>query len=204
MVKDSFLNLIAQYTSDENLMSRLWIEIEKQYSAKGRKYHSLNHIEALARELMEVESELRNRNAVWFALFYHDLIYNPLKKDNELKSAQYAALRMNHLGVPAFTTNASVNLILATQAHSKSNDVDTNYFTDADLSILGQEPEIYRQYTKGVRKEYSVFPDFIYNRGRKKVLIQFLEMERIFKTRHFSDKYESQAKLNLKAELDTL
>ena len=58
---------------------------------------------------------------------------------------------------------------------------DINLFTDADLAILGAEPEIYKNYAAAIRQEYSVFPDPIYIPGRKKVLLHFLKMERLFK-----------------------
>ncbi len=40
--------------------------------------------------------------------------------------------------------------------------------------------------------------------GRRKVLKHFLEMESIFKTKYFQDKYEDQARMNISAELKSL
>ncbi|MFD2921463.1 hypothetical protein ACFS6H_17175 [Terrimonas rubra] len=90
--------------------------------------------------------------------------------------------------------------ILATKAHQASTDPDTNYFTDADLSILGQPWEVYETYYKNVRKEYAMYPDFLYNPGRKKVLQHFLSMDRIFKTNHFFGLLEAPARANLQRE----
>jgi predicted metal-dependent HD superfamily phosphohydrolase len=42
-----------------------------------------------------------------------------------------------------------------------------------------------------------MYPDFLYKPGRRKVLTHFLEMERIFKSDHFYQKYEEQARKNL-------
>lgn len=55
-----------------------------------------------------------------------------------------------------------------------------------------------------VRKEYSIYPDLLYKPGRKKVLQHFLQMERIFKTQVFYDKYETQSRRNLEKELNQL
>ena len=82
------------------------------------------------------------------------------------------------------------NQILATKSHIKSTDRDTNYLTDADLSVLGQNWQTYSLYYKNVRKEYSIYPDFVYNPGRKKVLNHFLSMDKIFKTDFFYKKFE--------------
>ena len=59
-------------------------------------------------------------------------------------------------------------------------------------------------YLKNVRKEYSLYPNLVYNPGRKKVLQHFVEMEKIFKTEYFFEKFEAQAKENLKQELEQL
>jgi predicted metal-dependent HD superfamily phosphohydrolase len=86
----------------------------------------------------------------------------------------------------------------------QSADSDINIFTDADLSVLGQDWNTYENYLIQIRKEYSIYPDFVYNSGRKKVLQHFLSMERIFKTNNFFEKLEAQAKENLQRELEQL
>ena len=67
-----------------------------------------------------------------------------------------------------------------------------------------QEQVLYDTYCQQVRKEYSIYPDFLYKPGRKKVLEHFLNMERIFKTTYFFDLYEAQARENLRRELSSL
>lgn len=111
---------------------------------------------------------------------------------------------MRQLQVPAAMIIQCRAQVLATKKHETSTDNDTNYFTDADLSVLGQSWETYEAYYKNVRKEYSIYPDIIYKPGRKKVLQHFLSMERIFKTDHFFTAFETRAKENLQRELDIL
>ncbi len=82
--------------------------------------------------------------------------------------------------------------------------MDINYLLDADLSVLGKDRETYLVYTQMIRKEYSIYPDFLYKPGRKKVLRHFLELENIFKTEYFRDQYETQAKENIETELRLL
>jgi predicted metal-dependent HD superfamily phosphohydrolase len=57
------------------------------------------------------------------------------------------------------------------------------------------------EYTKQIRAEYAIYPDLLYNLGRKKVLKHFLEMPSIYKTPPFQVLYEAQAKANLGKEL---
>lgn len=109
---------------------------------------------------------------------------------------------MQQLQVPSARIQKCREQILATKKHTLHLDQDTNYFTDADLSILGQNWEDYLTYAENVRKEYAVFPDALYNPGRTKVLKHFLQMDRIFKTVYFYDKLEKQAKENIQREIE--
>ena len=203
-LKETFLSLVSGYTNDQRLINECWKEIEHNYSNKKRRYHTLGHLENLFVQLEEVKDEINHWETILFTLYYHDIIYNALKSDNEEKSAELAEKRMKQLSVPIEMINACKAQILATKKHLDHSASDTNYFTDADLSVLGQEWEIYEQYYKNVRKEYAVYPNVIYNPGRKKVLNHFLNMEKIYKTAYFNSKFESQAKLNLKREMDLL
>jgi predicted metal-dependent HD superfamily phosphohydrolase len=154
--------------------------------------------------LSEIKDEIKNWEAILFTLFYHDVIYNSEGLDNEEKSAELAEVRMKQILVDDETIALCKKHILATKSHQKSEDSDTNYFTDADLSVLGQAWDIYSLYANNVRKEYSIYPDSVYNSGRIKVLLHFLSFERIFKTDFFYKKFETQAKQNLQREIEML
>ena len=204
MLKETFIKLLANYTDNESLRNELWTEIEKNYSNTQRHYHTLLHLENILNQLAEVKSEIHNWDIVLFTLFYHDIVYSSLKSDNEEKSAELAEIRMKQINVPSEIIKNCKTQILATKSHIKSTDSDTNYFTDADLSILGQSWETYSLYCKNVRMEYSIYPDLVYNPGRKEVLNHFLAMERIFKTDFFYNKFEIQARENLTQEIQLL
>ena len=155
-------------------------------------------------ELSSVQNDIEDFDSVLFSIFYHDFIYKSTSKDNEEKSAELAEKRMKQISVSKDTIELCKNQILATKSHVQSTNKDTNYFTDADLSVLGQNWEAYSLYYKNVRKEYSIYPDFVYNQGRKKILNHFLSMDKIFKTDFFYNKFEAQAKKNLQKEMELL
>ncbi len=203
-LKEIFSNLLINYTTNSSLINELWDEVEKNYSEKKRHYHTLQHLENLLITLTEVKSEIQHWESILFTLFYHDIIYTALKSDNEENSALLAEKRIQQLSVSNDIIERCKNQILATKSHSKSTDSDTNYFTDADLSVLGQPWEIYSLYYKNVRKEYAIYPDFIYNPGRKKVIQHFLSMNSIYKTDYFYNQFEKVAKENLMKELSYL
>jgi predicted metal-dependent HD superfamily phosphohydrolase len=201
MLKQTFIALLTKYTNDQDLITELWAEIERNYSDKKRHYHTLNHLENLLQQLTEIKPQIKDWDVVLFSLYYHDIIYNSLKSDNEQKSAELAENRMKSIGISLAIIERCKAQIMATKAHFMSENEDTNYFTDADLSVLGQSWEMYSEYYQNVRKEYAIYPDLIYNAGRKKVLKHFLAMERIFKTNYFYLKFEAQARVNLEKEL---
>lgn len=204
MLKETFIGLLTNYTDNDRLTNELWTEIEKNYSSKKRHYHTLHHLESLLAQLTDVKGKIQKWNTILFSLYYHDIVYSSLKSDNEEKSAELAEKRMKQISVSIDTIELCKNQILATKSHIKSTNSDTDYFTDADLSILGQNWETYSVYCKNIRKEYSIYPDFVYNLSRKKVLNHFLSMDRIFKTDFFHNKFEIQAKQNLQKEIELL
>ena len=204
MLKETFIELLTKYTDNDSLKKELWAEIEENYSIIKRHYHTLEHLYNLLSQLTDVKNEIQNWETILFTLFYHDIIYNSIKSDNEEKSAEFAENRMKQISVSNDKIELCKKQILATKSHIKSTDSDTNYFTDADLSVLGQNWETYLLYCKNVRKEYSIYPALVYNPGRNKVLNHFLSMDRIFKTDFFYNKFEIQAKQNLQQEIESL
>lgn len=200
MLQSTFIQLLAGYTSNTSLVKELWTEIDKNYSGKKRHYHNLQHLEHLLAQLQPVQQTIESWDTVLFTLFYHDIIYLAHRSDNEAKSAALAQQRLQQAGVSSNIIGNCAAQILATKAHQQATEADTNYFTDADLSILGQPWEVYETYYKNVRKEYAMYPDFLYNPGRKKVLQHFLFMDRIFKTNHFFHLLEASARENLQRE----
>jgi len=204
ILKDRFESLCLNFAEDKILIKKFWTEIEKNYSRKSRHYHNLQHLETLFEEIEHVKDKIKNFNTISFSIFYHDVIYDATSKLNEEKSADVAKERLEILGLNNEDLQQVYEQILATKSHQKSENEDANFLLDADLSVLGKTSEVYSEYTKQIRKEYSIYPDFLYKPGRKKVLQHFLELESIFKTEFFRNKYEIQARENIEYELKGL
>ena len=204
MLQETFTDLAKGYSDDPELVERLWEELVSFYTDEHRYYHSLSHLENVFLRLKEVRELISDWDVILFSLFYHDIIYDVEKADNEEQSACLAEERLLQLQVPVAKIQQCREQILATKKHDFHSDPDTNYFTDADLSILGQDWESYQAYARNVRKEYAVFPDTVYNAGRTKVLEHFSQMDRIFKTDYFHDRLEKQAKENMQREIEEI
>jgi len=82
-VKYYWNELIQPYCSDTSLTDRFFEEIEKKYTGRSRHYHNLQHIAALLQLCEQYSHRLTDKDVVALAVFYHDIIYNVLRKDNE-------------------------------------------------------------------------------------------------------------------------
>jgi predicted metal-dependent HD superfamily phosphohydrolase len=204
MFEETFKDELLHISSDNSVIDKLWTEIRSSYSKPARYYHNMSHLNSLVEQLFTIKNQIEDWQTLTFSVAYHDIVYNTLKKDNEEKSAALAYDRMTQLNFNAIQKEKCKLQILATKQHQVSNNTDTNYFIDADLSILGSDNKSYLKYSEQIRKEYRHFPDILYKPGRRKVLAVFLDMKNIFKTKYFQDKYEEQAKINISDELKSL
>lgn len=205
-LKSKWLELVLRHSEDEPLANALWITITEKYSEKNRFYHNLSHIDNLLVYAELLKEELTNCDNVLFAIWYHDIVYKSTKKDNEEKSALLAQKQLNLIKIDKANLEIIKKLIVSTKKHEVllSENNDNAYFLDMDMSILGTDWNVYHNYLKNIRKEYALFPNFMYNKGRKKVLEHFLERENLYLTEYFKTKYEAHARENIKKEIELL
>jgi len=179
-----------------------WLDLEKAYSKKSRHYHNLTHLKEMIVSFEAYRNKLQNPNEVLFSIFYHDFVYSASKKDNELKSAEYA------LSILPENINLNKQLVFdaicATQQHQQNEITDINWLIDFDLKILAKDWDDYKIYFEQIRKEYRIYPDFLYKPGRAKALKHFLENEFIFQTDEFRNLYEEKARANIEREIELL
>jgi predicted metal-dependent HD superfamily phosphohydrolase len=182
---------------------RTFQELSRLYSSPHRAYHNLSHVNALLEQAIPMEEKMQNPAAVYFAIWFHDAVYETSRKDNEERSAEMAQASMTALGASSEIIPLVHRWILATKSHRPEDDLndDGKLFLDLDLSILGSAEEIYRIYARAIRKEYWWVPKMIYRRERKKVLENFLRRDRIYSTDVMFEARESQARRNIEAEL---
>lgn len=196
----SELLLNIGFTANE--IQQKWLNLEKAYSKKSRHYHNLTHLKEMIESFEIYRNKLQYPNEILFSIFYHDYIYKSSKKDNELKSAEYA------LKILSENTKLDKQLVFdticATQLHAHNTNEDINWLIDFDLKILAKDWDDYKIYFEQIRKEYRIYPDFLYKPGRAKALKHFLENEFIFQTEEFRGLYEEKARTNIEKEISLL
>lgn len=197
-----FTELLANIGFTADAIFIRWSELQKTYSHKSRHYHNLTHLEEMIYCFEKYKTELQFPDEVLYAIFYHDYVYNSSRKDNELKSAEFAVRILPETAI--IDKDVVFDLIMATKNHEPKNTEDEKWLIDFDLKILSKDWEAYKTYFKQIRKEYSIYPDFLYNPGRKKALEHFLEHEYIYQTEVFRNLYEQQARQNIQKEINLL
>ena len=186
-----------------NKVDSIYNDILNRYSESHRYYHTIDHVKACLCHLDSVEN-IANRRDVEIALWFHDVIYDSFKKDNEEQSAIFAGSALNVLRESKQIIDSVKHLVILTKHPSDPKELHEKYLIDIDLSILGSTEDVYGDYEHWIRKEYSKVPSMLYRRGRKKVLRSFLDQTKIYTTELFSDKYEANARINLENALRQL
>lgn len=204
-LKKDWEALCRKYTDDDALILNYWTELKTKYSKSNRYYHNLDHIKSMLSLSARHQSRLSDPDVVQFAIWYHDIVYNYMRKDNEEKSAIIAGQRLKVLGLNFEQINDCMEMIRCTQNHKPNREDidDVHYLLDFDLKVLSWERADYKQYTQNIRKEYVLVPGMIYRKGRKKAMQQFLEREQIYYAPEF-EQYESTARENIEWELKSM
>lgn len=202
-LKVRWLGLLAHGTNSHYL-SNVFDQLTQKYTEPGRAYHTLEHIAACLWHFDEIAENLECPQAVELALWFHDVIYDPRKPDNEIKSSNYAQQILVHTDLDIQAITHISRLIKLTQHPAKPLTSDDQYLLDIDLSILGSPRNIFDKYEANIRTEYAHVPLFFYRRARKKLLVNFMASKRIFLTEHFCQRYENQARANLEYALARL
>lgn len=204
---DKFTEHLLAINDAINLEScaRLWQNIATHYSESKRAYHNLNHLQQLFTQFEQIEQQLAQPNIVALALYYHDVIYDPKRSDNELKSAEYAVRHLqDYLSAEQCRRLHALIIMTADHQLDDSADLDAAYLLDMDLSILGTEWSDYQHYAQAVRQEYQHVTTEDYRIGRVQVLRGLLAHSQLYLTEYYYERLERHARSNIQREISAL
>ncbi len=180
-----------------------WPQIETAYSDKDRHYHSLEHLG----HMFDTLETLRPSHGpvLSLAVWFHDLIYDVTRNDNEAESAREAGVFARRFALASEDVERLEGLILSTRTHvALSDDPDCHAMLDADLAVLAADAETYDRYARNIRGEYARYPDALYNTGRAGVLERFLARPCLYFSPSIRDDWDRRARINLTRELERL
>lgn len=203
--QQQFVTHASTFCDDTKLIEAIFSDLLSRYNEPHRAYHNLNHISMM---LDDAHEFFRGSipDALFFAIWFHDAIYDSTFGNNEERSTILAKEVLTKMNCDEGIILECIALIRKTADHFKAEAEDdvTRFFMDIDLKILGSEEGVYQEYLKAVRKEYSSLPSILFNMGRRKFLRKALNCERIFRTPFYFNKYEESARKNLLNELNLL
>ncbi|MEX8193713.1 HD domain-containing protein [Comamonas guangdongensis] len=167
------------------------------YAEPQRRYHTQQHLAECLAHFEAVQNRAQHPAEVELALWFHDAVYDIKAKDNELRSAQWAAQALGEAGLAEAICGRVHELVMATRHEVLPKHDDARLLVDIDLAILGADPERFAEYDAQVRAEYAWVPWPIYGIRRKQVLQGFLQRQAIYATPYFHARLEQQARANL-------
>ncbi len=190
-------NNLFQSVENQELVKLGFDNLVSKYSEKQRFYHTLFHVENCLKQMDLLSNLICDKFSIAVAIWFHDVIYDPKKSDNEELSAVYAQKFLESIQLGKSQIQKIVSLILLTQRPSNPQSPDDKYLIDIDLSILGSDEDTYEIYESWIRKEYAHVPLGKYKTGRKEVLSSFIKTDYLYCSEFFRTKYETQAKQNI-------
>lgn len=168
-----------------------------RYAEPHRAYHTLDHISDCLFHLDSARHLLTRPAETELALWFHDAIYDPRRRDNEEESARLAEQVLTAAGAGKGLPQRVGDLIRLTTHARVDLWGDGAILCDADLAILGAEPDDFARYDEAIRREYAWVPDDIYIVERGKVLSGLLVRQYIYQTPVFRERFEARAVTNL-------
>ena len=194
----------AALTGDSPTARTEWAAVVAAWSEPHRRYHDLHHLAAVLGLVGELSPAADDPAAVALAAWYHDVVYDPRRGDNEQVSAERARAGLRGL-VPGPRLDEVVRLVLLTAGHDPARD-DANgaVLCDADLAVLAGPPESYAAYASAVRAEYGHLSDETFTAGRIAVLESLLALPALYRLPTVAADWEPRARANLTAELALL
>ena len=167
------------------------------YNEHQRHYHTLAHIGHCLSIFDLCKSLATNPDALEIAVWFHDVIFEPGKRNNEALSAElYQELSA---GVHDSEFRDLVDRLIMATLHDgcSLDDSDAAYMVDIDLSSFGLPWEDFLRDGQHLRKECPHLSDTEYYRRQGDFQSCLLARPRFYLTDFFYQRYEQQARDNL-------
>lgn len=171
----------------------------QRYSESQRHYHTLRHVVMCLRHFPIVCARCTNPEVAELAICFHDVVYDPRGHGNEEQSAELARVLLKQHGLGLLAESVA-DLVMATKLHHSDSEAGKAVI-DLDLGIMGASSEAFDEYCRAIRREYAHVPAILYFFGRRRVLRKYLNRVPIYQLPEMRERFETQAKENLRCSL---
>lgn len=198
-LRSRFMAWCLRHGSSETTAWELWVRLSSSYGEIGRHYHHLGHI---ASSLEEFDATGSDHSLLEGAIWFHDVIYDPRRGDNEAASITWF-FDATAAWLDTSAAAAIARLIEVTDfRRPPCDDLHSWLMVDIDLAILSAAPEAYTAYARSIRREYAHVGDRAFREGRTRVIEGFLDRP-IYRSSGFIGR-EERARENMRRELACL
>jgi dimethylargininase len=195
---------VRDLTAETRRLASHFEELLARHAEPQRHYHTGQHLAEVFAQWDRVKGHASRPAEAELALWYHDVVYDPQRSDNEALSAALARDAIIAAGLGLEVAARVETLILATRHESAPGPGDAALVVDVDLAILGERESRFEEYERQVREEYAWVPGFIYRRKRAEVLRRFLARPVIYSSAEMRAWGETRARANLGRSLARL
>lgn len=153
---------------DINTLLSMWNE-------SHRHYHNLNHLNDLISQINENTHTFTDKEYDMLILtsLFHDCVYDPMRDDNEEKSAEFFENCCVDKSNPDILKIKQ--MIIDTKSHRPSSSRLSNIFISFDMNIVERKYEDLLEWENLISQEYSVYDKKDYKEGRIKFLESLLD-----------------------------
>ena len=177
--------------------------LKSEHDRAETPYHNWTHIAHGLGLLWQYRDRIPEFDAVAIAWLNHDRVYDATASDNEEKSAELGRGMCVGLGQGELADRVA-QLILDTKHQAEPRTQAGHWLVGIDLAILGETEDRFAAFDKNIRTEYAHVPGPLYRIGRGRILRAFLERDEIYRVPELKERFESNARTNLKAALAAL
>ena len=210
MSREELIDFLEEFSLGpefREISNRISYDVFIRYAESHRFYHNMQHIlmglqniKCLRYETDIDEFDKRTMDCLEFAWWYHDIVYDPKRSDNEEVSALVADSACDTLEL-FDDKNKISHFIRATKIGHVAQNIYEKYIQDIDMTIFGKDSLTVFEYDDNIRREYDFVDDETFKRERGKILRKFLD-EDIYKTKYFRNQYEGIAISNIRALIE--
>lgn len=199
-----FTALVERLGGHPGTAGEVFERLRGLWSAEDRRYHNLEHLADCLRELDAAAADAPESDVAELALWFHDAVYEPRSRDGEERSAGLLLAESKTLRLPEETARIAADGVRAT-AHGASSGTSPMeaLVADVDLSVLGRDPLRFMEFEYAVEEEYKSVPSLVFRRARGRFLDSLLSSPSIFRTEHFHNRYERQARSQIAGLLNS-
>lgn len=187
----------------ESTPAGIFKQLANMYSANWRSYHNLDHISSSLEYFDACKSQAEFADAIEFAIWFHDCIYEVGADDNEARSRDWFIAQTNPYLPPALLDAVDV-LIMDTMHNAVPDTNDGKLIADIDLTSFALPWDEYLKDSAAVRGELTHLDD----PAALKEKIHFLENlvggDQIYYSGYYLKHFEQKARDNVHKHLKLL